>query len=144
MTVGERIREIRKFQGLSQVEVSRRSGIHEVLFRRYESGERVPKLEALQKIAAALDVDVAFLLPSKVDTSMSILALLYNMIEDYGDIVIKNNGGTITFAPEQLGSPLLREKLTAAANAHEKLNKEEFKQWLIDYPPKIHNGKIEK
>ncbi len=35
-------------------------------------------------------------------------------------------------------------KLRAAVEAHEKYSVEDFKKWLISYPPKVHNGKIEK
>ena len=55
-TVGSRIRRIRELRGLSQKELATRAGIHEVLMRRYEYGDRNPKPAQLAKIADALCV----------------------------------------------------------------------------------------
>ena len=53
-----KIKEYRKKAGLSQAELAQKVGISEISIRKYESGERRPKLETLISIAKVLDVDV--------------------------------------------------------------------------------------
>ena len=143
MTTAERITEIRKYKKMTQSEVAERAGINHSLYRQYECEVRIPKVEALRKIAEALDVDVAFLKPEKEETPMSILALLYNLIEKYGDVKMENKGGTVLFGINITEHPSENFKLQDALRAHENMSVDEFKEWLINYPPKVHNGKIE-
>lgn len=58
MTVGENIRKIRKEKGLTQKKLGELSGINEVQIRQYELGRANPKLETIDKIAAALKVNI--------------------------------------------------------------------------------------
>ena len=48
---GQRIREVRKSFGLSQVQLAEKAGIGVATLQRYELNERQPKIETLQKIA---------------------------------------------------------------------------------------------
>lgn len=57
MTIGENIRYYRKEKGLTQKELGNMCGINEVQIRRYELGGSNPKLETIQKIAKALNVE---------------------------------------------------------------------------------------
>lgn len=61
MTIGENIKHIRKQKGLTQKQLSELSGINESQIRRYELGlnNSNPKIETVQKIAAALNVPVS-------------------------------------------------------------------------------------
>lgn len=63
MSVGEKIKEIRKKLGLTQKSLSTKAEIGLASLQRYESDERSPNLEALEKIADALGVDVGEFLP---------------------------------------------------------------------------------
>lgn len=63
MTIGERIRQARKTKGLTQKQLGELSNTSEGTVRQYERGVRQPRLEQLQRIAAALDVSVNFFLP---------------------------------------------------------------------------------
>lgn len=144
MTIAERIRDIRKYRNMTQEEVAQRAGMSGSMYRQYECEMRIPKREALGKIAEALEVDIAFLQPSKEQTPMSILGLLYNLLEDYGDVKMENKGGTVLFGIDNMKHPMENSKLQDAFRAHNKMTSDEFKKWLINYPPKVHNGKIEK
>lgn len=62
MTVGQRIKETRKANGISQFELGARLGVSQAMIAQYESNSRNPKLETLQKIADALGVPVSSLL----------------------------------------------------------------------------------
>lgn len=61
MTVGEKIRKLRKERGLTQKQLGDLCDINEVQIRRYELGGKNsnPKKETLQKIARALDVSIS-------------------------------------------------------------------------------------
>lgn len=59
MTTGELIRKCRKEAGLTQKELGERAGIAEPTIRKYESNRLNPKIETLQKIADALNVNVS-------------------------------------------------------------------------------------
>ncbi len=56
MTIGEKIQSIRKKQKITQKELSEKCGCSVISIGRYESGERSPSWESIQKIAAALEV----------------------------------------------------------------------------------------
>lgn len=53
------IQKIRKERGFTQAELAKKAGISEISVRKYESGERRPKIETLSKIAIALNIPVA-------------------------------------------------------------------------------------
>lgn len=61
MTIGERVRSIRKSKNLTQKQLGELSGIAEPTIRRYELGKLNPKYETLAKIAKALAVSTEFL-----------------------------------------------------------------------------------
>ena len=58
MTTGNKIKEARKKAKLSQKELGIKLGVSQAMIGQYESGKRKPKLETLDKIANALNVDV--------------------------------------------------------------------------------------
>ena len=62
MTTGSRIKAAREKAKLTQEELGKKIGITGVAIMRYEKGQRNPKLETLQRIAAALNVPVSDLL----------------------------------------------------------------------------------
>lgn len=57
MTIGERIKEVRKEKGLTQKKLGELSGIAESNIRKYENGKQNPKIETIQKIASALEIN---------------------------------------------------------------------------------------
>jgi transcriptional regulator with XRE-family HTH domain len=54
MLIGQRLREIREVKGLSQVEISRVTGLVQPYVSRVENGHTVPGVETLEKWARAL------------------------------------------------------------------------------------------
>ena len=73
MTVGERLKAIRKEKGLTQKQVASGCGMADSANRKYESGLITPKLETIQRIANALGVHVLDLLGvgNELDTYQS-------------------------------------------------------------------------
>lgn len=132
-SIGERLRKIRKLRGWTQSAVSQKANINAALYRQYECGDRVPKLSALEKIAHALDVDIAFLRPTKTDTPMAVLALLFDLVDEFGDIVMESKDGTVLFGINRGEYGAENQKLAEALRAHNELTPEEFKKWLVDY-----------
>lgn len=62
-TFGSRLREARLSAGLSQSDLSQRSGLPKPTLSRYENDHVLPSLETLGKLASALDVAHWTLLP---------------------------------------------------------------------------------
>ena len=57
--VGLNLQRLRREKELSQEELSDRSGVHQTYLSGVERGKRNPTVGVLEKIAKALDVDVA-------------------------------------------------------------------------------------
>lgn len=60
MTLGERIRQARKKKGMTQKQLGEVSSTSETTVKQYERGVRQPRLDQLQRIAAALEVPVLY------------------------------------------------------------------------------------
>ena len=58
MTVGGNIKRIRKERGLTQKQLAELCGINEVNIHKYEAEKQNPKIETIERIAAALNVNV--------------------------------------------------------------------------------------
>ena len=65
MSIGKRIKEAREKAGLTQAELGEKIGVTGVAVMRYEKGQRQPRPEQLQRIAAALNVSAGFLLDGR-------------------------------------------------------------------------------
>ena len=59
MTTGELIKKARVHAGLTQKELSDRIGVSYQMIQAWENNRRNPKIESLQRIAEALNVDVS-------------------------------------------------------------------------------------
>jgi len=80
MNLGEKIKEARKREGLSQIEAAKKSKISVNSLRLYESNQRQPRVETLQNIASALDVSVIELMTGEMQAQ-------YYDLEDLADTV---------------------------------------------------------
>ena len=56
---------VRKEHGLSQEQLSKLSGVHRVLISKYETGDVVPTIRNLQRLANALNVPIDELVDKK-------------------------------------------------------------------------------
>ncbi len=61
-TLLEQIKRTRKSKGLTQAELAERLGKSEMTIRRWESEERSPRMEEVQKIAQVFNISVSELL----------------------------------------------------------------------------------
>ena len=62
MNIGENIKQARKKKGYTQKQLAEKCNMYESQIRKYELGNANPKIETLQKIANALDINVLVLL----------------------------------------------------------------------------------
>lgn len=58
MTLGEKIRKIRKMKGFSILDLKEKTGLSKSTISDLENGKSSPTAETLQKIADALEVDI--------------------------------------------------------------------------------------
>ena len=58
MELKDKIAQIRNARGLTQLELSKKTGITKRAIQNYEAGTRTPRLDVITKIAQALEVDV--------------------------------------------------------------------------------------
>ena len=63
--LGERLKELREEQGLTQKQLAERLGLHGVTYLHYEKSQREPPLSVLADMAIYFDVSVDFLLGLK-------------------------------------------------------------------------------
>jgi len=76
MNIGSTIRAYRLQKGMSQGDIEKRTGLLRCYLSRVENGHTVPSLETLQKIAYALDLQLAqFFSDEAVSREMSSLRL---------------------------------------------------------------------
>ena len=83
--IGKKIRACREFRGFSQIQLAELSGINVGTIRKYELGIRNPKPEQLEKIAAALGLNVSIFLDFNIETVGDVLSLLF-AIDDSVDL----------------------------------------------------------
>ena len=62
MTLGERLRAVRKDRGMTQREVAEICGMADSAIRKYESDKQMPKMKTLQRLADALGIPWIFLI----------------------------------------------------------------------------------
>lgn len=92
MTVGERIRRVRKERNLTQRFVADEAGINAALLQKYEYGQRNPSDKQLAKIANVLGVPPESLRPPKIETDMELLYALQEISANFGTVQIDDDG----------------------------------------------------
>lgn len=89
MTIGERIKEVRKAKGLKQKELAEQIGVHPVNISQFERGKRNPKLENINKIASALGILTSELLgePRPTTPTDHTESRLNQLVEECGELI---------------------------------------------------------
>lgn len=82
-SVGERIREVRKQQGMTQVALSKATGINDSTIRKYESGKLLPKPATIERIAKGLGVAPS-LLSGSIGSPLEAMDMLFGIFQEYG------------------------------------------------------------
>lgn len=82
-SIGDNIKQFRKDKGLSQKALGEKIGVSQQMIAQYETNKREPKLQALIKIAKALEIPVLYLLANCSDMVLDKKDLKY--LEENGD-----------------------------------------------------------
>ncbi|MCK5541837.1 MAG: helix-turn-helix transcriptional regulator [Desulfobacterales bacterium] len=61
-SLGDKIRQLRQEQGLSQVLLEKKSGVNSKLLSKYENGRIIPTADTLRKIAEGLETSADYLI----------------------------------------------------------------------------------
>lgn len=119
MPTGELIKKVRKAKKMTQKQLSERCGIADSNIRKYENGKQFPKWETLERIAAALEVDVfelieyedepqevvdtwRNLIDKKKEVKTSSTQTLKQLLSTIKNIIIENDNANIfTELPEE-------------------------------------------
>ena len=62
---GKRLRDVREAEGISQEALAANAGLHRTYVGLIERGERNVTLRTIERLAAALDVEMSELMPSR-------------------------------------------------------------------------------
>lgn len=76
MTLGEKIKSIRNSRNMTQEQLSQISGISIAGIKKYETNDRKPKSDQLQKIAEALQISVNVFIDNEVRTISDLISLI--------------------------------------------------------------------
>jgi transcriptional regulator with XRE-family HTH domain len=66
MTLGEKIKQLRKEKGYSQTFLEKKSGVNSRLLSKYENGRIIPTADTLRKIVEGLDISADYLIFNNV------------------------------------------------------------------------------
>lgn len=89
MTVGEKIRKIRKQKKMTQNALAGLTGLAAITIRQYEANKYIPKIENLLKITHALETN----LPEFLEPDQTISE--YDIYDDVQNSLIKINDGKL-------------------------------------------------
>ena len=144
MSVGEKIKRIRKFRRLTQRELGSRIGFDDntadVRIAQYESGTRRPKDDLLKKIAAALNVSYRSLCEPCSYSEEDVMYLLFELEEHYmtqiWNLPELDESFSINHAV-QIRSPQLEKYITEWKREREKLahgiiSRSEYMEWKLN------------
>lgn len=61
-TISQRIKELRKEKKYTQKQLAEKIGISEISIRKYESGDRIPKFEVIERLAEIFNVQFDYII----------------------------------------------------------------------------------
>lgn len=162
MTIGQRIKELRKMFGYTQKQLAAACGIDDATLRKYENGQLNPRPSTLETIAKELDINVDTLLGSTADCTMTMHNLFkafntYNGVIKSGNEIAGeintgiSNGKNLYISFEHINALIYSwyyeykkylEKIKKAGSIKNKEAKRqyldeaerEFQLWMIKYP----------
>ena len=138
--IGLKIRNYRKAQNMSQIELSELSGINISTIKKYESGYRKPKMEQLSKITDALNISINEFMDYELMTVGDIVSIIMKL-DDQSDLTLSEKNGvvSISFTDSKINSALaeyVEYKKLLESNTDQDLLKS-FKERLLLYKEQI-------
>ena len=143
MTIGERIKELRKLRGLTQKQLGIAVGFDEknadIRIAQYESGTRTPKADMISKLANALNAHVLTIMNERpVSPITSIIFDLIDM-EETADITLYPIDDKHCKYAISIDNFLFNDFLNELVNIRTELTEgkityEEFLDWKVNWP----------
>lgn len=84
--VGRRIKQLREQQGWTQSELAKRAVMSQAAISQFEEGNRLPSMQALEKVAGAFQMDVSSLLRDLSQTDEEKEQLIKLLTENLRDL----------------------------------------------------------
>lgn len=140
MATAKKIKELRRFRNMTQQALSDSVGISVRLIQKYESGERTPKEENKEKLARALNVSCRALAESNLNTCEDVMATLFELEKEYGEIIIETIGSRIAVC---IDNTAINKMLESWKKMKEQLTKEELTEWQLNYKGGVANAESE-
>ena len=145
MAVGERIKRVRQFRGLTQKELGKLVGFDEktadVRMAQYESGVRSPKADLTAKIAEVLEVAPEALAVPNIENYVGVMHTLFALEDLYGLRIDKLDDEICIRLDKDNGTEYLtmlemfRDWQTQAERCREgEITEEEYDNWRYNYP----------
>jgi len=139
MAVGNRIKRVRNFRGLTQKELGLALGYDEksadVRVAQYESGTRTPKEDTLTRIAGILDVNYRSLHEPTLYTAEEVMYTLFELDERYAlGVHDVEDVKAVSFQSRILDDLLLEWQLRKQQFASGEITKEEYTEWKLNWP----------
>lgn len=142
MNIGQRIKKIRNFRNLTQAQLGESVGLDGTRIRQYEIGNRTPKADLIEKIAAVLNCSPNALADPMLNSAEDIMYTLFELDEDY-DISLHEIESQVTPGEKQLcvafNYSLLDDLLSEWMKKKEeynsgKITRQEYFEWKINWP----------
>lgn len=142
--IGDKIKRIRKFRGITQKELGVAVGFDEksadVRIAQYESGTRTPKQELVKKLAEVLDVNPLFISNDEILGAEGVMMMLFELDEHY-PISIQdcedeygNSRKGICFGSILMTDFLSEWQRRKKDLADGKISKVEYTEWKLNWP----------
>ena len=104
--IGKRIRTIREERGMTRNDLGKKVVLSADRIQQYENGSRKPKLDLLEKIAGALEVDVLALMDPLVSSHIGVMYAFFEMEKNYGIELKEIDGDTGIVIPYSPTNPI--------------------------------------
>jgi len=149
MAIGDRIKRVRNFRGLTQRELGAALGYDDnsadVRVAQYESGTRTPKEDTLRKIVEVLDVNYRSLYEPTLYAAEDVMYTLFELDEQYNHLGIHDVADTadhlspeerkaVSFNSHFLDEFLAEWQLRKKDLADGVISKAEYMEWKLNWP----------
>jgi len=139
MTMGEKIKAHRNYNGLTQKQLGDLTGIHEVAIRRYELDKVKPRPDHLEKIASVLGTPMNTFLDLRIVTDADVMPLLFAIDEEFPLTITEVDGiPAIQFNHENFHIFLRSWKAMKEMVAEGVMPVENYELWKSSMPGRVH------
>jgi transcriptional regulator with XRE-family HTH domain len=100
MSIGEKVRKIRKEKGLSIMDLKEKTGLSKSTISDLENDKSSPTIDTLQKIADALDVDVRDFFEDNTEKQSANITNIDDLLEEFPEGVYVLRRASKKLSPE--------------------------------------------